>query len=298
MENYSFIEFKKERDLGAIISDTFAFIRENWKDYFLSVLKIIGPVLLVGAAILVYSFIAYSKATKGIMTMNNPGQDPSDIFSGMMGMFSWLLIMMALWGIIYTLLAEVSLYYIQSYIKNGGKVDFEEVKSNTYKNIWKFLGLGIISILMMLVGYVLCFLPMIYISVVLFLAMPIMVFEAKNIGDTIGHCFTLIKGEWWNTFGVLIVVGLLVGVLGFAFSIPTMVYQLITTGISIQNEDPTAIFEIFDDPIYLMLTALAYIGKFLLYSVTLISSAFIYFDLNEQKNLTGTFERIESLGNN
>ena len=38
MENNSFIEFKKERDLGAIITDTFKFIRENWKEYFLTVL--------------------------------------------------------------------------------------------------------------------------------------------------------------------------------------------------------------------------------------------------------------------
>jgi hypothetical protein len=206
--------------------------------------------------------------------------------------------MMVLWGIIYTLLAEVSLYYIQSYIKNGGKADFNEVKSNTYTNIWKFLGLGIVSILMMLAGYVLCFLPMVYLSVVLFLAMPIMVFESKSIGNTISHCFNLIKGEWWNTFGVLIVVGLLVGVLGLVFSVPSMIYQLVSTGIVLQENDPTAVFDIFDDPIYLGLTAFAYIGKFLLYSVTLISSAFIYFDLNEQKNLTGTFERIENLGNN
>ena len=69
-------------------------------------------------------------------------------------------------------------------------------------------------------------------------------------------------------------------------------------GISITDEDPTAILGILEDPIYLILNLVAYFGKFLFYSVTLVSSAFIYFDLNEQKNFTGTFEKIESLGSN
>ena len=293
----NFIEFKKERDLGAIITDTFTFIRENWKDYFLTVFKIIGPVLLIGAALLVFAMVSYSGAIKGIINVNQSAPDPSAVFGNMFGMFGWLLAMFAVFGIVYTLLAEVSLYYVQSYIKNKGVANFDEVKENTYANIWKFVGLGMLAILMMIVAYVLCFFPVIYISIVLTLAMPIMVFENKSVGDTISHCFTLIKNEWWNTFGVVFVIGLLVAMLGFIFSIPSLIYQLVSMGTSMMNEDPTAILGILEDPIYLILNLLAYLGKFLFYSVTLVSSAFIYFDLNEQKNFTGTFEKIENLGN-
>ena len=290
------IEFKKERDLGAIISDTFSFIRENWRDYFLTVFKIIGPVLLVGAALLVFAMVSYSGAIKGIIGMDQSAPDPSAIFGTMFGMFGWIFLMFVVFGIVYTLLAEVSLFYIKSYIENNGVANFQEVKDNTYANIWKFIGLGLLSILMMMLGYIMCFLPAIYISIVLFLAMPIMVFESKSVGDTISHCFTLIKNEWWNTFGVIIVIGILVAMLGFVFSIPSLIYQLISMGVSFSNEDPTAILGILSDPIYLMLNLFAYFGKFLFYSITLVSSAFIYFDLNEQKNFTGTFEKIESLG--
>jgi len=291
------IEFKKERDLGAIITDTFTFIRENWKDYFLTVFKIIGPVLLVGAAILVFAMVSYSGAIKGILTLDQSAPDPSGAFDSIFGMFGWLFLMFVVFGIVYTLLSEVSLYYVKSYIENDGVANFEEVKEQTYANIWKFVGLGILSILMMIVGYILCVLPIVYISVVLSLAMPIMVFESKSIGETISHSFTLIKGEWWNTFGVVLVIGILVSMLGFVFSIPSLIYQLISMGVSISNEDPTAILGILEDPIYLILNLIAYFGKFLFYSVTLIASAFIYFDLNEQKHFTGTFEKIENLGN-
>lgn len=290
------IEFKKERDLGAIINDTFQFIRENWKDYFTAVFKIVGPVLLIGAAILVFAMVSYSGSIQSLLGGNLGESDPSAAMDSMFGMFGWIFVMFLVFGIVYTLLAEVSLFYIKSYIENNGVANFNDIKENTYKNIWKFIGLGILSILMILVGYVLCFLPAFYIGIVLSLAMPIMVFESKSIGDTISHCFNLIKSEWWNTFGVVLVIGLLVSILGFVFSIPALIYQLISMGISMGAEDPSAMMGIFEDPIYLVLNLVSYLGKFLFYSITLVSSAFIYFDLNEQKNYTGTFEKIDSLG--
>ena len=291
------IEFKRERDLGAIINDTFQFIRENWRDYFIAVYKIVGPVLLIGAAILVFAMVSYSGSIQSMMGGNLGQSDPSTIFDGVFGMFGWLLVMMVVFGLVYVLLAEVSLFYIKSYIKNNGVVNFQEVKENTYKHIWKFIGLGLLSLLMLIAGYILCFVPAFYIGIVLSLAMPIMVFENKSIGETISHCFTLIKSEWWNTFGVVLVIALLVSILGLIFSVPALIYQFVSMGISMGTEDPTAMLEILEDPIYLVLNLVSYIGKFLFYSITLISSAFIYFDLNEQKNFTGTFEKIDSLGN-
>ena len=96
----------------------------------------------------------------------------------------------------------------------------------------------------------------------------------------------------------MLVIAILVSVLGLVFSVPTIIYQFIKMGVSFTNEDPTAILNIFRDPIYLILNLVSYLGKFLFYSITLVSSAFIYFDLNEQKNFTGTFEKIDNLGNN
>jgi len=60
MKINNYIEFKKERDLGAIITDTFKFIRENWKEYFLTVLKIVGPVLLLTLVVLVFYMLTMS----------------------------------------------------------------------------------------------------------------------------------------------------------------------------------------------------------------------------------------------
>jgi len=45
--NNPFIELKKKRELGDILSDTFAFLRSQFKPFFSTFLKIVGPYLLV-----------------------------------------------------------------------------------------------------------------------------------------------------------------------------------------------------------------------------------------------------------
>ena len=292
MENNSFIEFKKERDLGAIISDTFAFIRENWKEYFLTVLKITGPVLLVALAFLVFYMMSLSDVFSELDAID---KDP---LSFMTKIFSGVGILVLIYVVLYGLMSMSSLFFIKSYIQNNGRADFNEVKQNVLTHVWKFLGLAILITICVIMGAFLCYLPGIYLGITLSLAFSIMVFEGKNIGDSFSHSFTLISGQWWNTFGVMIVVGLLVGVLGQVFSVPAFIYQMIKMGTMVGDEDPTAVFSLFKDPIYLILNIGSYIFQFILYSITLISSVFIYYDLNEQKNLTGTFERIDSLGGN
>ena len=52
------IEFKKERELGTILSDTFKFLRLEGKNLFGYILRIAGPALFI----LVISFVVYTKA--------------------------------------------------------------------------------------------------------------------------------------------------------------------------------------------------------------------------------------------
>jgi hypothetical protein len=188
-----------------------------------------------------------------------------------------------------------SLYFIKSYINNKGKASHEEVKINVSQNFWKFFGLEFLIVISVFVAALFCYLPGIYMWVVLSLAAPIMVFEGREVGDSYSHSFKLISGEWWTTFGVRFVVGLLIGLLSQAFAVPALIYQMIHT-VTITDQDPTEVFSLFKDPIYLLLNVLSYGFQFLLSSITLIVGAFIYFDLNEKKNLTGTMEQIDSIG--
>jgi len=291
METTNFIEFKKTRDLGSIISDAFKFIRENWKGYFGTVVKIAGPAFII----FIIAMALYMRSIGGMMS--GLSVDSSSVTPNFgVEMFAYIFLAMVAGLVFYVLMQMASLYYIKSYINNNGTVDKNEIVNNVKQNFWRFLGYGFLMIVIIMIGTMLCFLPGIYLWVVLSLGTSILVFENKSVGDTITYCFTLIKDHWWETFGVVLVVGLLVGILGQIFGVPAMIYQLVKMGISASNNDPTAMFSLFSDPIYLILMVISYAGQFLLSSITLITSVFIYYDLNEQKNLTGTIEKIDSLG--
>jgi len=294
MENHSFIEFKKERDLGSILSDTFKFIRENWKSYFLTVLKISAPALIIMLVSVGFYMYSFSGMFSQIAADDLGVLKPNIASTGMM--ITSAIVLMISATATYVLMNISSLYFIKSYIDNDGNVEFSEVAAKVKQNFWSFLGLGILLFIILFFSVMLCFFPVIYTGVVLSLAFPIMVFENKGVTDSISHCFTLIKDHWFNTFGVLFVVVMLVYMLSLIFSVPSLIYYFIKLGTSIGQEDPTAIIGVFSDPIYFLLNIISYIGQFMLSSITLIASVFIYYDLNEHKNLTGTLERIDSLG--
>ena len=293
METINYIEFKKERDLGSIISDTFKFIRENWKSYFLTVIKITLPVLILFLLILGYYFYSLS----GLFS-NIDNDTIENTFSGL-GMVSFAItyILLLFSGVaLYVLMVMSSLYYIRSYINNGGTTDFNTIKANVFGNFWPFFGMSVLIFFIIIFSMFLCIFPVFYTGTVLALAAPILVFEGRGAVESISHSFTLIKDHFWATFGVLFVVGILVYILSLSFSIPSIIYNFIKIGTSLDEGDPTTVFSIFKDPIYVALYIFGYIGQFILQSVTIIATVFLYYDLNEQKNFTGTFEKIESLG--
>jgi len=287
--NQNYIVFKRERDLGMMITDAFKFIRDNWKLYFSAILKIVGPVLVIALLAMIGYLFAISDIFNNI---SNNSADPTRFFKNFL---PWFGVIFIIYILLNTLLSMTSLFYIKSYIETKGQPVYSDIRRNIIKNLGKFIGFGFIFGIIVALGSVLCYIPGIWLWIVLSLGSAIMVFEGKSAGNAFSHSFTLIKGQWWNTFGVKIVVAILLMVLAQTFSIPTIIYQFVKMA-TISQEDPTQMFSLFKDPIYIILNLMSYAFQFILSSISMIVAAFIYFDLNEQKNLTGTIERIDSIG--
>jgi hypothetical protein len=281
--NKEYIEFKRERDLGAIITDAFKFIRLEGKEFFSTILKVAGIPILIAVAAMFYYMTSISSLV-------------SEEANAMLGMFSAMLIMMVAYLVTFVVINLAGMHYIKSYIENNGKVNQEEVTRKTKERFWSFMGFGTLAGIIIFISAFLCFFPAFYTWTVLTLGASILVFENESATDTIGKCFSFISGHFWETFGVIIVVGLLVGILGYVFQIPATIYQFIQMGIGMNSEDPTAVFGLFSDPIYLLLNLVSILGQLMFYAITLVTNVFIYFDINEQKNLTGTIEKIDGLG--
>lgn len=291
-----YIEFKKERDLGAMITDAFKFLRQEWKPFFTTIIKIsIAPILLAIASIIYFS-LSFSDLFSNAIMLNQVGSyqgETRDFGTFFLAIVAYLVFYL----IAYVMVTASAMYYVKSYVDNEGKIDFEYVKSMTMQKFWSFSGLFLVSGIIIFVGFIFCFLPGIYFAIVLSVASSILVFFDRGSMDSIGDAFTFIKGHWWDTLGIVIVVSFIVGILNYITQIPATIYQFIQMGTStFGSGDPTEVFEIFKDPIYIGLLTLSYFIQFLFYTITLLVTIFIFFDINEQKNNSGAIDKIDSIG--
>ncbi|EDM44698.1 hypothetical protein SCB49_14040 [unidentified eubacterium SCB49] len=282
------IQFKKQRDIGEIITDTFKFIRTEWKPLGTLILKIAGPALLI----LIVAASMYTQTALGSFStlgFNNTGPE---LFTGTV--IISLIVMMFSTVAYFSLLYGTILNYIKSYVNNNGIADAEEVKNGVYSNFWSLIGLGFLIGLITGVGFMLCVIPGVYVGVVFGTAYSIHVFQKRAVDDTISYSFKFIKDEWWITFATYIVIYILFYIINLVFQIPLIIYTFVKTFTAI-NETSMNPAEMFDWG-YTALNGISLLAQYILQSILVISTVFVYFNLNEKKNFTGTIEAIDTLG--
>lgn len=288
----AYIEFKKKRELGDILSDTFAFLRNEFKPFFNTFLKIVGPYLLVMVICMaLYMYFAGNSVNNLLL---GAGSNNEAINFATLFVVGFLYVIAVL--VVYVMSQSTTLHYIKSYANGKGQINFEEIKSDVYKKFGSFIGLGILVGISVVVGLMFCLIPGIYLWVPLALSFSVLVFTDKGATDAYGESFALVKDEWWITFATLLIIAIIVGVANYAFSIPAQVYQIAKMGIFSGEMDAETVVDIFKDPIYLLLNIISAVAQFLLNLISVVAGAFIYFNLNEKKNFTGTYEKIQSLG--
>ncbi|WP_340198928.1 hypothetical protein [Ascidiimonas sp. W6] len=286
------IEFKKQREIGEIITDTFAFIRQEFKNYFGTIIKMVGPYLLI--AIAGIGCYLYSLGSLVNIQMLESNFSETDLIFLIIGVIFLLVGGIATYALSYS----VTLNYIKSYENNNGVVIQEEIRKGVRDSFWGIIGLGVLVFIMMSVGIMLCCFPGIYLWVPLTLSFSLLVFRNLSVTDAISDSFSLIKNEWWMTFITMFVVWLIMAIASYAFSMPAIIYSWVKMGISAGEGDFANGDFFIKDPVYIALNLVSYFFQYFLNLVTLITSVLIYFNLNEKKNFTGTFEKIDSLGSN
>lgn len=282
------IFFKKQRDIGEIITDIFKFIRTEWKQLGTMILKIAGPALLV----LVIAASVYTQTAMGSLDGFAAGGSNFELFTGtvIISLLLMLLSAVSYFGLLY----GTVLNYIKSYTENNGIVNTVEVSDGVKSKFWSLLGLGFMIVVMSFIGLMICILPGIYLGVVFGTSYAIHIFQKKDPMDTISYSFQFIKNEWWITFATYIVIYIIYYIVNLIFQIPLIIYMFVKTFAMIDevSGNPADIF----DWVYTALNAVSLIAQYLLQTILVIGTAFVYFNLNEKKNFTGTIETIDNIG--
>lgn len=282
------ITFQKQRELGDIISDTFRFIRENFRLLFKMIFRICGPVFVILLlALTYYSYLGMDSFENPIFG-NYTGENMDMYFISLFILFS------ALVGF-YVLLYSTVLNYIRSYLQNEGTVNEIEVYEGVKNNFGGMLGTLLLTGSMIFVGLLLCFLPGIYLWVPLSIAPAILVFQNRSVIDSISESFQLVKDNWWITFFSLFVIVLLTYLVGLIFQVPMIFYMLFKTVVhasEIRSGDPSSLV----DWVTITLNVISSLAQYLSSVIVIIASALIYHNLDEKKNATGSYRIISRLG--
>lgn len=289
----TYIEFKKQRDFGQILGDSFNFLRAEFKPFMTVFFNICGPFLF--ALLLSIAFYTY---IAGDMAVFDPFNNEPFFFSNPLLFFTAFFFYVLTGVMAYIFTVGTTLFYIRSYIDNKGIASSEEVKMNVYKSFWSLLGISILKGLTVFFAALLCFFPVLYVMVPMAVVFSIYVFQPrKSVTDAYSDSFYLVNSDFWLAFGSFLVLGIIYYIISMVFSLPAIIYSFVKIGISANEIDPSNMDDLVD-PFYIFLNVLSSFIQFVLNIVLIIGGALIYFHLNEKKNFTGTYERIDKIGEN
>lgn len=275
---------EKERDFTDIVNATFSFISQEFKLLFKVYALYAGiPIIAVAILTAIYSGNSFTNLLQTIQGKAAPVQPDFGVIAGMT-IVSF---------IVSIFLAGLTAAYLDEY-KTKGKGQFVagDVWNNFFSQLPMNFAISIVTLLMIIVGIAFCLFPGIYLAMPLSLAITILYIEKSDFGDVIKRCFDLIKNNWWMTFGLVIVVYLIVAILGGLFSIPAAVIGMVQ-GFTIA----TGSAESFDSMPIIITTIIGGIGQYLLYPVIYIAIGIHYFNLREQKDKTSLFQKISGITN-
>ena len=207
-QNKEIVQFLEERTFGDIVGAPFQFIIQEFKPFAGSLLKFAGP--FVALAFLAVSLLANDIYSSVVMNSS---------VSGSTAVYGIILILALMLGILAVTVVTHS--YITLYVDKGkGNFTKEDVGDLLKKNIWKVFGAGILVYIMVIIGMLLIYIPGIYLATALSFVFLIIIYENADAGQSISRSFEVIKGRWWQTFGLILVFGMIIGATSYVFIIP------------------------------------------------------------------------------
>jgi hypothetical protein len=288
------IELQKRRDVGEVISASFEFIRQNIKPLGKSLFFFAVPPAVVGGAAIGF---ATAKMMSNITRGGGTGS-PSDIFSPTL-LISYLISFLVLIAT-NLIISAVICAYLRLYFERKANASAEAVETPAEiepQDVFqvmttlfpKFIGLSLLQAVLLGFGLMLCILPGIWIGVSLGFVYFVLAYENRGIVESVQRCINLVSGQWWQTFAVALLMGLIGYFASMIFGIPSFVVSLVGTVLTAsKNGGDMSIIQA-------AASGFQMIGSVISYSLVGIAGIVQYFNLIEQKEATGLMQRIDKI---
>ncbi len=285
---FSKINLYKQRELGDLINITFAFIRQNAKPLFKAHVAINLPIMLgLVFLTLVMQYFTGFGFEKQISVSAAEGFLWSVPYISNLSFISLsaLLFYITL-GLVNTVYMHL---YAQQGIENAAQIKPAQVWQGVKSNFAASFGGILLFTIAMVVGFVLCIVPGIFVVVAFWLFQSSIVFEKTDGVSSLSRSYNLVKGNWWFSFGLLLIVSILGGILAAIINLPSIIFTFFATYHVVEEGNMEAVqFAPYIWFVISLLSAiLGYVGNFVTYTVTQIAANFHFGNLVEQKEARG-----------
>lgn len=288
MQNAEPVRLRQVRDFGQIISTTFVFLRQEWRPLVRAILTIGLPASVIGG------FLA--GGTLGSMqNYRYSGNDPSELMgmlsSSLVLMIPGVLILAIGWLFVVSMVHE----YIRAYHLNEHHgMTTGELARRGASQIGPYFGAGFLSALLMIVGMLLCILPFFYVWTVLSLALIAHAIERTGGSGALGRSNQLVKGDFWPTLGLLLVISLINMFINGALQLPFSIVGIvvgINTGLD-SIDGGNAGLPTWYATFNAIATAVQWCFQMLTYPIVVVCMSLKYFSRVEETEGHGLREKI------
>jgi hypothetical protein len=315
MTTFNVIEFHRTRDFSRKLNATFEFIKQNFKPLSKSILLIAGPPILVASVIMgsfMSDFNVFSRtASAGQIT---------DVESYFTSVTFWLEIVLMV--IFYTVASVMNIATVNNYLllygeKRSNTIEVSEVWARVRATFWMYFRSVFLFMLLLVATYIVLMIPMLVLVAispflmffgVLFLLVAVIylifaasltfiirAYENNGFFEAVVRSFKLVKDKWWSTFGLLMILYLIMAVASYIFIFPWYVISGISMFHSLSTntiEEPSSSWQLVTTVVF----AMYYLVQMVLAALPNIGIAFQYFNLVEMKEAKGLLTQIETLG--
>ncbi len=285
MYNAQPLQLRQVRDLGQNISDTFIFLRQNWKPIYAAIGVVCLPPLIILGLLLRFGM---GNFFEGIQNGGPSGGSIAAFFGVLLLLY---LVMILMYLLCYAMVNE----YIGAYVRNEHMgMTVSRLLKLGFAQFGSYFGLGFLSGLMIFFGMLFCFIPGIYLWVNVVLAPACHAVERAGATGSISRSFQLTRNNWWESFGIGILILLIQWVIQQVIQLPLSLLFGVSmfAGFTPMQNDPEAAMN-FMSTVFPFLLIMGIAGGMVTYPISSVAAAIRYFSLVEKREQTGLGEQVK-----
>lgn len=302
-------DFRRERDFGAKVGATFDFVAAQFRPLLRCLAYFVLPGALlagIGLGLVASNFLALVPAA-GTRPGNTAAIAPH-FGASSLPISSFVGVGLAAVGLLAAFLLLSSTIY--GFVRV--RMSTPPAEAVTPARVWAFVwprlgrvvggwlllsvvtagGLGVVGGCLALLGpgfVFLLFFPLVWVAVCLMLYFPALWMEDGGVLAALRRSFYLMKGKWWSSLGLYLVMSFITGIMNYVFLVPFYALMIGKTVLNWSSGSGSDLLSVAAMSIYAL-------GWVFTATLPLVAMLFQYFNLVERKDGVGLRLLVDSLG--